>query len=232
MSSGRLLLLLAVLQKRYSIRFNRKDVYVNVVSGLSIGEKSFGRNRQASDLDLSVAVSLVSSLTDIPVRSDTAFCGEVGLLGELRSVSGIDKRVKEAQRLGFSRVITPARRPSANRKGGAWKAKRQNQPSSEKATATSYGIDIIECQTLLDAINEGLVSRFKFKSRRKDNASTPPSSFPGKRKGIQGSVPFGGKDAAPVKNNVWRNVDELLADDDLNEDQNDDDNDDDEDAFL
>ena len=153
-------------------------------------------------------------------------------MGELRSVSGIDKRVKEAQRLGFSRVITPARRPSANRKGGAWKAKRQNQPSSEKATATSYGIDIIECQTLLDAINEGLVSRFKFKSRRKDNASTPPSSFPGKRKGIQGSVPFGGKDAAPVKNNVWRNVDELLADDDLNEDQNDDDNDDDEDAFL
>ena len=220
-----------MLQKRYSIRFNRKDVYVNVVSGLSIGEKSFGRNRQASDLDLSVAVSLVSSLTDIPVRSDTAFCGEVGLLGELRSVSGIDKRVKEAQRLGFSRVITPA-----NRKGGR-RAKRYNQPSSERTTATSYGIDVIECQTLINAINEGLVSRFKFKSRRKDNASTPPSSFPGKKRGrgIQGSVPFGGKDAggkdaAPVKNNVWRNVEELLADDDLNEDQND--NDDDEDAFL
>lgn len=220
-----------MLQKRYSIRFNRKDVYVNVVSGLSIGEKSFGRNRQASDLDLSVAVSLVSSLTDIPVRSDTAFCGEVGLLGELRSVSGIDKRVKEAQRLGFSRVITPA-----NRKGGR-RAKRYNQTSSERTTATSYGIDVIECQTLINAINEGLVSPFKFKSRRKDNASTPPSSFPGKKRGrgIQGSVPFGGKDAggkdaAPVKNNVWRNVEELLADDDLNEDQND--NDDDEDAFL
>ena len=232
---SRLLLLLAVLQKRYNIRLSRKDVYVNVVSGLSLGEKGFGRNRQASDLDLSVAVSLVSSLTDIPVRSDTAFVGEVGLLGELRQVSAVEKRAKEAQRLGFSRVIIPSnRRPSGNRKAG-WRDNKRRQMSSETAKNNSYGIEVIECQTLMDAINEGLVSKFKFKSRKKrDNgSSTPAPSQIG-----TGRAPFGSGKAAAAgmsKKPGWRDVEELLGSDDERRDYGDDDDDDGgngDDAFL
>ena len=223
---SRLLLLLAVLQKRYNIRLNRKDVYVNVVSGLSLGEKGFGKNRQVSDLDLAVSVALVSSLTDIPVRSDTAFVGEVGLLGELRQVSGIDKRVKEAQRLGFSRVITPAkRRSSGNRKGG-WKEKRQQLPSN-RAVSNRYGIQVIECHSLMDAINQGLVSKFKFKSRKREDESSTPK--PSRRGTVR--APFGSDKAATGKNPVWRDVEELLADDTRRE-ESPNDCDDDDDLFL
>ena len=231
---SRLLLLLAVLQKRYNIRLNRKDVYVNVVSGLSLGEKGFGRNRQASDLDLSVVVSLVSSLTDIAVRSDTAFVGEVGLLGELRQVSGIEKRIKEAQRLGFSRIITPAnsKRPSGNRKTG-WRDNKRRQTTTDRATNNSYGIQVVECQTLMDAINEGLVSKFKFKSRKKrDSGSSTPS--PPSQIGM-GRSPFGSGKAASVINTKpgWRDVEELLSNNESREESYDDDDDEEEDdAFL
>ena len=231
---SRLLLLLAVLQKRYNIRLHRKDVYVNVVSGLSLGEKGFGRNRQASDLDLSVAVSLVSSLTDIAVRSDTAFVGEVGLLGELRQVSGIEKRIKEAQRLGFSRIITPAnsKRPSGNRKTG-WRDNKRRQTTTDRATNNSYGIQVVECQTLMDAINEGLVSKFKFKSRKKrDSGSSTPS--PPSQIGM-GRSPFGSGKAASVINTKpgWRDVEELLNNNESREESYDDDDDEEEDdAFL
>ena len=83
-SNSRLLLILAVLQKRYGISFRRQDVYVNVVGGMRLG--GVGSRSGSSGSDLAVAVALVSSLVGIPVRSDTAFVGEVGLLGEVRPV--------------------------------------------------------------------------------------------------------------------------------------------------
>lgn len=226
---SRLLLLLAVLQKRYNIRLNRKDVYVNVVSGLSLGEKGFGRNRQASDLDLSVAVSLVSSLTDIPVRSDTAFVGEVGLLGELRQVSGVEKRVREAQRLGFSRIITPAnnKRPSGNRKAG-WRDTKRRQTASDRATNNSYGIQVVECLSLMDAINEGLVSKFKFRSRKKRDSGSSTSA-PSSQVGM-GESSFGSGTAASgmSKKPGWRDVEELLGNNERREESWDEEDD----AFL
>ncbi|EED91941.1 Rad51/RecA-like protein, partial [Thalassiosira pseudonana CCMP1335] len=102
-SSSRLLLILAVLQKRYGISFNRQDVYVNVVGGMNLGKGS----KSGGGSDLAVAVAVVSSLLGIPVRSDTAFVGEVGLLGELRPVHALEKRISEARRMGFSRIVTP-----------------------------------------------------------------------------------------------------------------------------
>lgn len=82
-SAPRLLLILAVLQKRYGISFFKRDVYVNVVGGMNLGRGSKG----GGGSDLAVAVAVVSSLTGIPIRSDTAFIGECGLLGELRYVT-------------------------------------------------------------------------------------------------------------------------------------------------
>ena len=102
MSNGfdynRLSMILAVLEKRSGFYFSDCDAYVNVIGGLKLDEPA---------TDLSVALALVSSLKDTPVRDDTLAIGEVGLGGELRTVSYCEQRIKEADRLGFKRIIIP-----------------------------------------------------------------------------------------------------------------------------
>jgi len=105
---NRLYLLLAVLQKRVGLPLGNQDVYCNVVGGLKIGEPA---------ADLAVALSTVSAFSDVPMPSDLAAFGEVGLAGELRSVSGARERIGEAAKLGFNRVIVPASTAQALRKG-------------------------------------------------------------------------------------------------------------------
>ena len=98
LDSGRVALLLAVLEKRAGMRLFDKDVYLNVAGGLSLSEP-------AADLPLCAAV--VSSLTDTPLPPDTVIFGEVGLSGEVRAVSHAARRVAEAARLGFTRCVLP-----------------------------------------------------------------------------------------------------------------------------
>lgn len=89
-------LLLAVLQKHCKIPLETMDVFVNIAGGLRLSDPG---------TDLSVCLTIFSSFANIPLR-DVVGVAEVGLLGELRVVSGLDKRVREAKRLGFKRVIT------------------------------------------------------------------------------------------------------------------------------
>ena len=95
---NRVALLIAVLGRRAGIGLASHDVYVNLAGGLSVGEPG---------LDLPIAIALGSSLRDRPVRDRTVAIGEVGLLGELRSVAGLERRLREAARLGFRRAIVP-----------------------------------------------------------------------------------------------------------------------------
>ena len=95
---NRMALILAVLEKRAGYYFSNLDAYLNVVGGLRLDEPS---------VDLAVAMSLISSLKDTPIREDTVVFGEIGLAGELRSVSHGELRVAEAARLGFSRCVLP-----------------------------------------------------------------------------------------------------------------------------
>jgi DNA repair protein RadA/Sms len=95
---NRLGLLVAVLGRRAGVSLASHDVYANLAGGLSVAEPG---------LDLPVALALASSVRDRPVASDTVAIGEVGLLGELRSVTGLDRRLREAARLGFVRSIVP-----------------------------------------------------------------------------------------------------------------------------
>ena len=95
---NRINMLLAVLEKRGGYFFSNMDVYVNVVGGLRLDEPAS---------DLAVALSLISSLKDAPINDDVAVFGEVGLSGELRSVSRAGARVKEVARLGFKQCILP-----------------------------------------------------------------------------------------------------------------------------
>ena len=102
MSTGfdynRMSLILAVLEKRAGFYFANLDAYINVIGGLRLDEPS---------VDLAVAMSLISSLKDVPIRDDTVIFGEIGLAGELRSVNQSSLRISEAQRLGFKRCVIP-----------------------------------------------------------------------------------------------------------------------------
>ena len=95
---NRVSLLMAVLEKRVGLRLSQSDAYVNIAGGLRVSEPA---------TDLAVVIAVISSFRDAPVAGDTAAFGEVGLSGEVRAVSLCERRVNEAAKLGFRRVIVP-----------------------------------------------------------------------------------------------------------------------------
>jgi len=97
--SGRLAMILAVLETRCGLVFGGSDVYLNVAGGLRIGEPA---------ADLAVAAALVSSLTGEVVPHGAVIFGEIGLSGEIRAVGQTEARLKEAQKLGFTQALMPA----------------------------------------------------------------------------------------------------------------------------
>jgi DNA repair protein RadA/Sms len=127
LDGNRLALLIAVLGRRAGIGLGTQDVYANLAGGLEVAEPG---------LDLPLALALASSLRDRPVAPGTVAIGEVGLLGELRVVAGIERRLREAARLGFSRAIVPR----AGRSG----------------SATVPGMDVVEVGSLRDAIRAAI----------------------------------------------------------------------------
>lgn len=92
-------LIIAVLEKHAKISLSTQDIYINVAGGMRLDEPA---------ADLSVALAIASSVKDLVIPADTVAVGEVGLTGEIRSVTGIDKRITEAEKLGFKKIIIPA----------------------------------------------------------------------------------------------------------------------------
>jgi DNA repair protein RadA/Sms len=111
---NRLQLLTAIISKRAGIDLSTHDIYVNVVGGMKISDPT---------ADLAVALSIISSIKDFKFK-DTVVIGELGLSGEIRTVPGLEKRIAEAQKLGFSRVIVPQTKLSSSPKIEVIKAKR------------------------------------------------------------------------------------------------------------
>lgn len=95
---NRLTVLMAVLEKRANMNLGSQDVYLNVVSGIKISEPA---------IDLGIILSVASSFKNISIPKDVVAIGEVGLTGEVRAVNMIEKRLKEAEKLGFKRCIIP-----------------------------------------------------------------------------------------------------------------------------
>ncbi len=95
---NRLCLILAVLEKRLGLRFSGDDVYLNVIGGLSLDDPS---------CDLPVALALISSKNDRVLDDKLIAFGEIGLSGEIRPVGDVERRIKEAIRLGFTKIIIP-----------------------------------------------------------------------------------------------------------------------------
>ena len=125
---NRLGLLVAVLARRAGIALGSHDVYANLAGGLSVGEPG---------LDLPLALSLASSLRDVPLAAKSVAIGEVGLLGELRSVAGLERRLREAARLGFETAIVP-------------------RPSRGAAQVEVPGLRIVDVATLREAVEAAL----------------------------------------------------------------------------
>jgi DNA repair protein RadA/Sms len=94
----RLSLLCAVLEKKVGLDMYGHDIFLNIAGGMRIDEPA---------LDLGVICALASSLLEKPIPSTTVVCGEVGLAGEVRAIGHVDVRIREAQRLGFSRFVLP-----------------------------------------------------------------------------------------------------------------------------
>ena len=117
-------LLIAVLEKRGKLSLGNQDVYLNVVSGMKINEPA---------IDLGIALVIASSYKNVYIPKDTAIIGEVGLTGEIRSVNMIEKRLKEAERLGIKRGIIP-----------------QN---NKKHLKDSFKLDIIGVRNINEALN-------------------------------------------------------------------------------
>ena len=95
---NRMNLLIAVLEKRAGYFFGNLDVYINIVGGIALRDTA---------CDLSVCLSMVSSLLDRPVSDKLIAIGEVGLGGEVRSVPNLEQRLHEAERIGFERAVIP-----------------------------------------------------------------------------------------------------------------------------
>ena len=98
---NRAAMLMAVLEKRGGLKVSSCDAYLNIIGGLSLDEPA---------ADLAAVIALASSYYDRPVPRELLAIGEVGLTGELRSVSQMEQRISEAQRLGFKKCLVPARR--------------------------------------------------------------------------------------------------------------------------
>jgi DNA repair protein RadA/Sms len=126
---NRVALLIAVLGRRAGIGLASHDVYLNLAGGLTVGEPG---------LDLPIAIALASSLRDRAVHERTVAIGEVGLLGELRPVGGLERRLRESSRLGFNRAIVP-------------------RATRESASPPPAGMEVVAVGSLAEAVERALV---------------------------------------------------------------------------
>ena len=105
LDSGRLSLLLAVLERRAGVGIQAMDVYANAVGGVKVVEPG---------ADLAICLGLASAVSSIPIDASTVACGEVGLGGEIRQVGRIERRLAEASRLGFTHAVVPRSAPDVD----------------------------------------------------------------------------------------------------------------------
>lgn len=122
---NRLVLLMAVLEKRAGMNLGSQDVYLNIVGGMKVNEPA---------LDLGIILAVASSFKNISIPENVAVIGEVGLTGEVRSVNMIEKRIKEVEKLGYKKVLIPE--------------------TNKKVLKENYKLDIIGIKNVMEALKE------------------------------------------------------------------------------
>ncbi len=124
--TGRVLQILAVLEKRIGLNLSKQDVYVNVIGGIDVNEPA---------ADLGIALAIVTCVRDVIFDMQTAIVGELGLSGEIRAVNHIEKRINEAKKLGFKRIIIP---------------------EANEVQESFDDIEIVKVQRIIEAITKGV----------------------------------------------------------------------------
>jgi DNA repair protein RadA/Sms len=125
LDSSRVVMLVAVLEKRIGYHLGGQDIFLNVVGGLTVDDPA---------ADLAICAAIISSFRNKVIDPHTVFCGEVGLTGEIRSISHFNLRLSEAKNLGFSKVIGPS-----------------------NSKADTNGMKILGCETVKEAL--GLLAK-------------------------------------------------------------------------
>jgi len=146
---NRLLLIIAVLTKRAGLKLFNQDVIVNVTGGLRVNEPA---------VDLGIACAIASSLRDARPLTGLVALGEIGLNGELRAVSQLERRISEATRLGFRCCLTPVLPPGVSRE--------------VKRSIGSEGIRLIEVGSVYDALRRGLTREGRLKAVEFEDTDT------------------------------------------------------------
>ena len=143
---NRLLLVTAVLSRRLSLSLAAQDIFVNVIGGLRVGEPV---------VDLAIAAAIASSYRNVPIAAEVVLLGEIGLSGELRSVSQLSQRLREAAKLGFTRAVVPrhALRRARVRAGGG----EISAAGGNGATDLPGEIEAVGARTLGEALDAALV---------------------------------------------------------------------------
>ena len=101
-------MIIAVLEKKLGIQLSTSDIYVNIAGGLKVTEPT---------VDLAIALAITSSYRNKSIDQDMIVLGEIGLSGEVRSVTNLEKRIKEGQKMGFSKAIVPLNNKSTFNEG-------------------------------------------------------------------------------------------------------------------
>ena len=120
---NRVTLLVAVLEKKAGLNLGSQDIYLNVVGGMKLSEPA---------TDLGVILAIASSFKNLSIKEDVLAIGEVGLTGEVRAVNMIEKRIKEAEKMGYKTCIIPE--------------------SNKKLLKENYKLDIIGAKNIIDAM--------------------------------------------------------------------------------
>ncbi len=121
---NRMLLISAVMSKRVGLRLHEQDIFINVIGGLKVSEPA---------ADLAMAMAMASSYFDVPIAADLVIIGEVGLSGEIRTVSQITMRLNEAVKIGFKRALLPKTR--------------------RKLDDAPPGIELLQARSVAEALN-------------------------------------------------------------------------------
>lgn len=148
LDSARVGMMLAVLQRRARLQIGKRDVFAATVGGVRLTEPS---------VDLAVGLAVASALANVSVPPDMVAIGEVGLAGEIRRVAGIQRRLAEAERMGFRRALIPAGR--AQLTGGAYSCARRGsggQGASQLAAPSTTQLEVTEVGDMRSAISAAL----------------------------------------------------------------------------
>ena len=105
---NRINMIIEVLEKKLGVHLSGSDIYVNIVGGIKIAEPA---------VDLAIAMAIVSSYRNKSIDQDMIVLGEIGLSGEVRSVSNLEKRIKEGEKMGFAKALVPFNNKSTHNEG-------------------------------------------------------------------------------------------------------------------